>query len=309
MHETIRIMCVALSLTLAAGTGAEQDPEVAVLLSDEGGAYEAASAGLQDQLRTTGTNARIRVYRMGGDAKKLDVALTDLAAARPAVVVPLGSLAAARAADIPTETPIVACLVLDEGGLARRPHSSAVTLQFPVALEFEWLKRVLPNARSVGVLYDPRTNAERVARAREVVGRYGLSLMAREVPRPQDLPDALEALADRVDVLWGMADPVVLTAATAKPVLTFSYSNRIPFVGLSESWVKAGALYALERDYEDIGRQCGESVAQTLEGRGPASFVALPPRKVSYTLNLRAARYMRLELPASLVSGAKRTYE
>ena len=56
-----------------------------------------------------------------------------------------------------------------------------------------------------------------------------------------------------------------MTPQTAEPILLSTLKNKIPLVGLSSSWVKAGALYALDRDYVDIGLQSGELAGQTTE--------------------------------------------
>src|SRR2546425_8044938 len=113
----------------------------------------------------------------------------------------------------------------------------------------------------------------------------GLTLLARKAHSPKDLPDALASLNNRADGLWGVADQIVLNPQTVKPILLFSLRNRIPFVGLSATWVKAGALYALDRDYDDIGRQLGEAAVKILRGAAPGSLPPASPRKVVYCIN------------------------
>jgi putative ABC transport system substrate-binding protein len=142
-----------------------------------------------------------------------------------------------------------------------------------------------------------------------VARRLGFELLAREIASPRDIPDALRGLANRADVLWGIADSVVLTPATAKTILSFSYQNRVPMVAPSESWVKAGALFALERDYEDVGRQCGELALQVLAGARPRSLGVQPPRRVTWVVNRRAARQLDLEVPDALLAGARLVVE
>ncbi len=94
----------------------------------------------------------------------------------------------------------------------------------------------------------------------------------------------------------------------AQAILLYSFRNRMPFSGLSASWVKAGALYALERDYEDMGAQCAEMAEKVARGRRPASLPPAKPRKVVYTLNLKTAEHLKLSLPPELVEGAAEVY-
>ena len=109
-------------------------------------------------------------------------------------------------------------------------------------------------------------------------------------------------------MLWGLTDQLVLSPQTAQAILLFSFRNRIPFTGLSKSWVKAGALYALDRDYADIGAQCGEMALQILRGASTSSLPPARPRKLKYVVNLRTADRMKLKIPESLVDGADQVF-
>src|SRR3989441_13041639 len=133
----------------------------------------------------------------------------------------------------------------------------------------------------------------------------GLNLFARKVESPKDLPDALDSLNNRADVLWGVADQIVLNPQTVKPILLFSLRNRIPFVGLSATWVKAGALYALDRDYDDIGRQLGEMAGKILQGAAPGALQPASPRKVVYCINRRAAQVFKPGLQDNVPQGGQ----
>ena len=160
----------------------------------------------------------------------------------------------------------------------------------------------------MGVIYNPEENSERIAEAKRVAKRLDLRLIAREIHRPQDLPGALDSLAREADILLAVTDKMVLSRQTAQAILLFSFRNRMPFSGLSASWVKAGALYALERDHEDLGAQCAEMAVKVLKGRRASSIPPARPRKVHYSLNLRTAEHLRLNLPPELVEGAAEVF-
>jgi putative ABC transport system substrate-binding protein len=130
----------------------------------------------------------------------------------------------------------------------------------------------------------------------------------QEVETPQGLPDALDNLAKDADVLWGVTDQTVLSPETAEPILLFSFRNRIPFAGLSTSWVKAGALYALDRDYTDLGAQCGEIALKILQGARASSLPPVSPRKITYALNLKTAYHMKLDISQALIDGAQEVF-
>jgi putative ABC transport system substrate-binding protein len=133
--------------------------------------------------------------------------------------------------------------------------------------------------------------------------------LARRVRASSDIPDILKSLTNSADVLWGIADTLVLTPETARPILLFSLQNRIPFVGLSGSWAKAGAVYALDRDYTDMGRQCGELAGKVLAGQAPDGLPPVPPRKVIYLINRRIAEPLKLTIPREALQGAEEVIE
>ena len=306
-----RLALSAVALAGAAGPAAAQpapdsrETRIAVLVSQEAPPYRQALAGFTRALERRGLKVSVRVGSLEGDGAK---AAQALAAARPEqaqLILTLGTLATqAVAARKDLTAPVVTGLVLrvsDLGGA----NATGVVLEFPVETELRWLQRFFPGRRAVGVLYHPDENRSRIEAAVRTAQALGLTLVARSVERARDLPDELESLANRADLLWGVADSVVLTPQTAKPILLFSYRNRIPFVGLSQSWVKAGALYALDRDYDDIGAQCAELAFKVLRGTPPSALPPEPPRKLVYSINLRTARHMKLEIPDALLKGAQ----
>jgi putative ABC transport system substrate-binding protein len=75
-------------------------------------------------------------------------------------------------------------------------------------------------------------------------------------------------------------------------------------VGLSRSWVQAGALYALGRDFPDIGAQCAEQGLKILRGVPITRIPVVPPRTTGIVLNLRTARHMKIELSPTLIRDA-----
>jgi len=170
------------------------------------------------------------------------------------------------------------------------------------------MHKLMPEIKIVGVLYNPQENQAKVDAAVQAAKKEGLTLLPKEVGTPRALPDALESLAKRVDLLWGINDQMVLSPQTAEAVLLFSFRRAVPFVGLSSSWVKAGALYSLDRNYSDLGAQCGELALKILNGAKPGALPPVPPRKVLYSLNLKTADHMKLDIPQSIIEEAQSVF-
>jgi putative ABC transport system substrate-binding protein len=310
MNKRPFIAAVLLVLTaLLFSCGAAMAGEkIALLISSNDAPYKAAVSGFSNYLAKQGVQAGYEVFTLDGDAAKAGPAIQKIRASGCRLIYSLGSLATDAVVNEVEDIPIVACLVLRTDSLKNAPNATGVGLEFSFEAQLEWLQRFLPRARSIGVLYNPEENQKRVEQAARLAKKAGLHLDAQEVRTPQDVPAALNNLSKQADVLWGMVDSLTLSPTIGKNVLLFSFRNNIPYIGPSATWVKAGALYSLDWDYEDLGAQCGEMAQKILGGTEPAAIPPLSPRRVLYTLNLFTARQMKIPLSEELVRGAHQTY-
>ncbi|MDD2760188.1 MAG: ABC transporter substrate binding protein, partial [Methylomonas sp.] len=105
-------------------------------------------------------------------------------------------------------------------------------------------------------------------------------------------------LPPQLDALWTVDGTVAYNASAVRELLLYSFRNRVPLIGLSAQWVKAGALYALDWDYPDLGEQAAELATIILhEGRAPASLLPVFPRTVRPVLNGKTQEHMKLQIP------------
>jgi putative ABC transport system substrate-binding protein len=281
---------------------------IAVLVSSSTSPFEEALYGFQAYLAKQGVNADYAVYRLDNSAARAEQALQAIKKNGVRVVFTLGSVAAEAAAEKAPDIPAVSCLVLRNDMLAMAPNATGVGLEFPLETQFRWLKAILPKAKTIGVMYTPSENKKRVEDAARIARRLGLNLDAVEVYTAQDIPSALSTLSKRVDALWGLADRVTLSPQMAKHILLFAFRNKIPFIGPSDAWVKAGALYSLNWDYRDLGSQCGEMALQVLRGKKPKEIPRTSPRKVLYSVNLNTAEQIKVPIPEEIADKASNTY-
>jgi putative ABC transport system substrate-binding protein len=308
-HNRVRPFLAAVltaGLALAMPGGAAERARVTVLLSSDAEPYRQVLAGIRQQLAS---GVDFDVQTLGDDAAKAKSIIEKTKGAPPALYFTVGSAATQLAIRHGGGAPVVAGLILNAAEIDKAPQATGVILEFPPEVQLEWLRRLLPAQRDIGVLYsDPQIlpGIENTARRGEALG---LRVHVRRVESSRNLPEALDSLENRIGVLMGVADPGVLNPMTAKPILLFSFRNRIPLVGLSEQWVKAGALYALGRDYVDIGRQCAEIAARILAGTPVSDIPPQPPRKVAYAINAKTARHMKIDIPERLLLGAQRVVD
>ena len=312
LYKNIGIFYTALLMLLTCSSrplpAIAGESTIVVLMSKEIAPYGQVLTGFRTALERQEVWAKLSLYSLQDDTRQADAILQAVEEERADLVFTLGSPATRLVVQSALEVPILAGMVFNKEELTRTANATGVLLDFPIETQFQWLKHVLPDYKTIGVIFNPEENQDTINAAAHIAERMGFSLVAQAVQTPQDLPNALDHLSRRADVLWGVADKTVISPQTAKPLLLFSFRNRIPFIGLSTSWVKAGALYALDRDYMDVGVQCAEMAGRILTGTRAADIPPTSPRTVTYALNLKTARHLKLEMAAPVVRGAQQIF-
>ncbi len=286
------------------GIVAAANQKIAVLISFHEAPFVEALSGFQEYLRKQAVKADYEVYSLNGDAGKAHEAIQEIRKKRADLIFTLGSLAADMSIKEIVDIPIVACLILRPDNLKKSPNATGIVLEFPLEIQFQWLQRFIPHVKTIGVIYNPDENKKKIEAAYKVTQKMGFRLEPQEVFGPQDVPAALQNLSKRADVLWGLPDSFVMTSQMAKHLLLFSFRNRIPFIGLSSTWVKAGALYSLDHDYKDLGEQSGKTALEVLNGITPGSIPPAYPRKIMYSINLNTAQQIKIDISKELINGA-----
>jgi putative ABC transport system substrate-binding protein len=294
-------MMVLTAPALSAGAAS---PRIGILMSQNDSPYQETVLGFRQALEAAGVSADIGMYSLEGDVARARDAVRQELEHKPALLFAVGLLAVEAVKREAPAVPMVAGMILSAAELRGASHATGVVLELPLKTELEWLRRVLPDQKNVGLLYSPSMVEARIREAGQLADGFGLKLHVRRVEGPRDLPAELDSMVRHIGVLWGLTDPVVLNPQTAQAVLLFSFRNRIPMVGLSRSWVQAGALYALGRDFPDIGAQCAEQGLKILRGVPITRIPVVPPRTTGIVLNLRTARHMKIELSPTLIRDA-----
>lgn len=226
----------------------------------------------------------------------------ELAEHAPDVIVTLGSEATDWAKRHTRDVPVVFAMVLNpvSRGLVqsmRRPGGrvTGASLDIPADRHFRTLRTLL-GARRVAVLYNPKLSGPIVQEALLAARRLDVELVPIEVATTAGLEAALDRVDGSFDALWSIADPTVFGRGTTKRVLLHTIERRIPFMGLSEQYVRAGALIALSVSYEENGRLAAKLVERVLAGESPDAIPIATPIDVEITYNPRTAERLHLDL-------------
>lgn len=204
---------------------------------------------------------------------------------------------------------VISTLTLNNNLLMNTLDLAGISIQASAKTQLNWHKRILPDSRRIGVLYDPKNSQALINELRKIAPTLGLTIIAAAVHSPTDLTSALKLLGREADTILSIPDKTVYSGKTAKAILLFSYRNHIPFIGMSASWVKAGAIYALDWDYVHLGQQCAELALTMLAGTKAGSIPLQYPKKEEYLLNLKTAKQLKIELSNKVINGAREVFQ
>ena len=276
---------------------------IVVVLSRDAAPYRQALRGFEEILK--GSNRAYKIFEFSTEAVSVDGASLGarIRARKPDLILTIGSNATTMVSDEIRDIPIVFSLVLPSSGNAAlqgmresRGNMTGASMEIPLKTQFAKLKHILPQVKRVGVLYNPGVTGPLVDNATQIASTMGLELVAMRVESEKDLVSVTEEFTDKIDVLWSVADSTVFSPQGLKQILLATLRNRVPFVGLSPSFVKAGALLAFSVDYLDVGRQSGELALRVIAGEDPASIPLTSPRDVSLSVNMNTAKQIQVQI-------------
>ena len=308
---------MALSLMLPGMALADEKvPVIGVVQFVQHEALDRANQGFVDALKDNsfvdGENIRLDQQNANADsstlatiadsfiAQKVDLAL---AIATPAAQMMMGK----------TETiPILGTAITDyvEAKLAKSNEEpgynvSGTTDMNPIVQQIELLKILVPDAKTVGLLYtgseDNSVLQARVAAA--AIEALGMKWVEVKVNNSNDVQQAAQSLADQCDVLYVPTDNV---AASAMPIIAeVMTEKKIPIICGESGMVRAGGTATLGINYYNLGYQTGLMAIEVLGGADVSTMPIQAQTEFDYAFNMEAAAAIGLEIPQELLDQVK----
>jgi ABC-type uncharacterized transport system substrate-binding protein len=193
----------------------------------------------------------------------------------------------------------------------RRGGFSAIYLDQPLERRFALIRQILPNARRVAIALGPGT-VEYENEIRVEAERHKFDLQIGEVSDEKKLIHMLDRILDKSDVMLGLVDPLVFSRASARNILLTAYRWKVPLIGISPAYVRAGALSAVYSTPSQIGRQLAGTIEKFLNNRKKSFPRPQYPEYFSVSVNYQVAESMGIHVAdektlEQRLSGAKGT--
>jgi len=197
--------------------------------------------------------------------------------------------------------------------LARPGGNATGFMSFEYPLSGKWLellKDIAPGVTRVAVLQDPTQGGGSSAFA--VIQAAAPSLGVEVTPvNLRDAPEIERTLADFARTSNGglIVTGSALSNVHHKLIITLAARHKLPAIYFERSFSAGGGLISYGSDYIDHYRRAAGYVDRILKGEKPANLPVQAPTKYELVINLKTAKTLGLEVPATLLARADEVIE
>ena len=277
--------------------------------------------GLRELGWVDGKNMAVEYRWASGRQDRLSALAADLVRLKVDVIVTASTPAALAAKQATTIIPIVVTFVADPVGsgivtsLARPGGNITGVTDNTADLMGKYLELLtqMVSLDRIAVLWDPAGLPERTSRnMREVleVGAraLGVQLVFMDIRRSDDLEEAFSAMM-KARVSASLVAPMVILFEARTRIIQHAAQSRVPTMYPWREAAEAGGLVSYATDLHDMYRRAAVYVDKILRGIKPADLPVEQPTKYELIINLKTAKALGLDLPASLLTRADEVIE
>jgi putative ABC transport system substrate-binding protein len=274
---------------------------------------------LQEFGWSIGRNVRIE-YRWASNQNDLSRYAAELLALAPDVVLANANPSMDALRKLNRATPIVFVAVTDPVGSGfvqslAQPGGNATgftTAEFGMSGKWlELLKEIAPTIKRVAVLQDPTSGSSSIAQfaaIQAVAPSLGVDLLSLTLQDDRQINEGVTAFA-RSPNMGLIATRTGAAISHRDLIVDLALRLRLPAVYPLRLFVTAGGLAAYGPDIINEYRQAASYVHRILRGEKPADLPVQAPTKYETVINLKTAKALGLDVPATVLARADEVIE
>jgi putative tryptophan/tyrosine transport system substrate-binding protein len=215
---------------------------------------------------------------------------------RPELIVAIGA-DALRSVRKVRDVPIIHLMVLNPEKITDNARN-VVGIEMNIQPEkyLSQMERLNLPRLKVGLFYDPEKSGALVKKIKQVAASMGIEINARVVQSPRDVPVQLKFLNGSCNIFWMLPDSTVVTPETVELLLLHTQQTRVPVVTFAAKYVDTGALFSLDIDGYDLGKQAGEMANRIIDGTDLSQIRDAWARKAVLKVNRKVAEKLGISL-------------
>jgi putative tryptophan/tyrosine transport system substrate-binding protein len=312
IKKTLSVLLLSLSLNYS--SLADSPPKhIAITQYVEHVAADAVRQGLLDELSQKGyqegKNLTVNFENAQGNAATASQIARKFVGLKPDVIVAITTPSAqAMVKTVGKDSiPIVFSAVTDPiaAGLVSSltNHKGKVTGVMdapPIKDQMEFIKTVLPTAKTIGVLYNPGDSGSvsSLETIRKEAKAQEFALVEATPFKSSEIQSAVLQLVGKVDAIYVPLDNMIVSAMPS--VASLALKHNLPLFTADSGSVEAGAFACLGYSYVQTGRKTGEIVAEIFIGKDPSEIAVASPGAIDIFINKHALEKLKIVLPESV---------
>jgi putative ABC transport system substrate-binding protein len=204
----------------------------------------------------------------------------------------------------PVATGLVASLARPGGNVTGLTNTQADI----TGKQLQLISELLPNRSRIAVIVraTSRASARYLQEAETAARSLGVQLQVLTLRDPGDLEEIFSAAQEASAVL--VPDDAVFTAHRTR-IAALALKNRLPSISSTRELVSAGGLISYGPNTTDLYRRAADYVDKILRGTKPADLPVQQPTQFELIINLKTAKTLGIEVPATVLARADEVIE
>lgn len=280
--------------------------KIGVLQLTEHAALDAANEGFVAALDDSGISYEIDQQNAQNDQSACQTIAEKLVNDGDDLILAIATPAAQAVAGVTTEIPIVGTAITDfaDSGLVESNDAPGENVTgssdlTPIKAQISLLQKVLPEAKTVGVLYcSAESNSEiQLQMTKEACAAAGLDVEEFSVASSNEIQSVVESAVGKVDCLYPFTDNTI--AAGMNTVSMVANENNLPVICGEQGMVEAGGLCTYSIDYYELGYIAGEMAVKILKGEAEPATMPIeyyPEEKCEFVGNEETAKLLGIDI-------------
>ena len=259
-----------------------------------------------------GRNVRIDLRWHENDADRARRYAQELVALAPDIVLAENTIGVTALQNVTRTLPIVFALVPDPIGagfvdsLSRPGGNTTGFMVFEYGFSGKWLellKQIAPQVTRAAVIRDPTISSGTApySAIQAVAPSLGVEVTPIGADDAGVIERAVEAFARSAN--GGLiATAGAFSRATRDLIITLAARHKLPAVYWDRYMVTAGGLVSYGPDYVDLFGRAAGYVDRILKGEKPADLPVQAPTKYELVINMKTAKALGLDVPATVLA-------
>jgi putative ABC transport system substrate-binding protein len=318
-REFITLVGAAAAWPVAAHAQSAAKKVQRIGIMDDSPSWDPFREQLRELKYVEGQDISYVYLRTDGSSAQLDAAAMALAQLPVDVIVAFGTPRAKAAQRATKSIPIVAISIGDPiaaGLVTSLAHPAGNitgnTILGPdiVTKKLQILKDAIPTVARIAYLWNPENSgtADILDELRKAVPLFDLTLVSLPARTTVDFDRVFAQMSsDRPDAVLMTSDPA--HQAHMPAIINFLLQNRIPGLFQTREHVVAGGLMSYGVSLSDLFRMGALYTDKILRGTKPGDLPFAQPVTFEFTINLKTAKAIGLDIPTSVIARADEVIE